>query len=314
MPNIQKHTFTAVNKKRKLITDSEKDESYWNYRRKNNEAARRSRERKRISDIVLENKVVELLRENAYLKTELQAAKYKFDISTETTDVIDSKRSSLDFLECSSNGRRNKIIATILATDNSDKSLTASLNHQIAEDHDYSLMMNETDAVSSTVATTNKPFSLSPLLLSEPALLPKNFNNISVSNSLWSSDVASNDIHATKNKLIVSPTTTKMTTSGLPFKLRHKVNSRQNDYCNDRKRIKSSKTANTSTASGTQVNVHEKTENAVSVVEHGDSVVQKCELEDIIDFESDEDMSMMHEELHRLVTGLNSLKKYFHQN
>jgi vrille protein len=48
-----------------------KDDHYWERRRKNNLAAKRSREKRRLNDIVLETKVVELTNENETLKAKL---------------------------------------------------------------------------------------------------------------------------------------------------------------------------------------------------------------------------------------------------
>uniref|UniRef100_A0A670Y0G0 BZIP domain-containing protein n=1 Tax=Pseudonaja textilis TaxID=8673 RepID=A0A670Y0G0_PSETE len=58
-------------RKREFISDEKKDASYWEKRRKNNEAAKRSREKRRFNDLVLENKVLALNEENVRLKTEL---------------------------------------------------------------------------------------------------------------------------------------------------------------------------------------------------------------------------------------------------
>lgn len=46
-----------------------------NAKKTNNEAARRSREKRRINDRVVENKVLALLEDNACLKAELLALK-----------------------------------------------------------------------------------------------------------------------------------------------------------------------------------------------------------------------------------------------
>ncbi|CAI9538551.1 unnamed protein product [Staurois parvus] len=53
---------------------------YWEKRRKNNEAAKRSREKRRLNDMVLENKLLALGEENANLKTELLSLKLKFGL------------------------------------------------------------------------------------------------------------------------------------------------------------------------------------------------------------------------------------------
>lgn len=58
---------------------------YWERRRKNNEAAKRSREKRRINDLELENKLMALGEENASLKAELLALKLKFGLVSSAT-------------------------------------------------------------------------------------------------------------------------------------------------------------------------------------------------------------------------------------
>uniref|UniRef100_S4RGV3 BZIP domain-containing protein n=1 Tax=Petromyzon marinus TaxID=7757 RepID=S4RGV3_PETMA len=65
-------SLSASGRRKREFTPSEKkDASYWDKRRKNNEAAKRSREKRRLNDLVLETRVLGLLDENARLKTEL---------------------------------------------------------------------------------------------------------------------------------------------------------------------------------------------------------------------------------------------------
>ena len=86
MINLSKEVQAANNnvlctrKQREFIPDSRKDETYWDRRRKNNEAAKRSREKRRISDLLLETRVLELTRENALLHAELYAIKEEFGL------------------------------------------------------------------------------------------------------------------------------------------------------------------------------------------------------------------------------------------
>ncbi|XP_061469776.1 nuclear factor interleukin-3-regulated protein-like [Rhineura floridana] len=67
-------------RKREFISDEKKDASYWEKRRKNNEAAKRSREKRRFNDLVLENRVLALNEENVRLKTELLQLKLRFGL------------------------------------------------------------------------------------------------------------------------------------------------------------------------------------------------------------------------------------------
>lgn len=74
-----KPTMTS-RRKREFISDEKKDASYWEKRRKNNEAAKRSREKRRLNDMVLENRVMALNEENVRLKTELLQLKLRFGL------------------------------------------------------------------------------------------------------------------------------------------------------------------------------------------------------------------------------------------
>ncbi|XP_043089913.1 nuclear factor, interleukin 3 regulated, member 2 [Puntigrus tetrazona] len=68
----------SCRRKREFISDENKDASYWEKRRKNNEAAKRSREKRRYNDMILENRVMALNDENVRLKTELLQLKLRF--------------------------------------------------------------------------------------------------------------------------------------------------------------------------------------------------------------------------------------------
>lgn len=77
-----KQKSSACRRKREFIPDEKKDALYWEKRRKNNEAAKRSREKRRLNDMVLENKLMALGEENVRLKSELLALKLKFGLIT----------------------------------------------------------------------------------------------------------------------------------------------------------------------------------------------------------------------------------------
>uniref|UniRef100_A0A3B4BBU7 BZIP domain-containing protein n=1 Tax=Periophthalmus magnuspinnatus TaxID=409849 RepID=A0A3B4BBU7_9GOBI len=70
----------TLRRKREFIPQDKKDEGYWDKRRKNNEAAKRSREKRRMNDMVLESRVLALLEENARLRAELLALKFRFGL------------------------------------------------------------------------------------------------------------------------------------------------------------------------------------------------------------------------------------------
>lgn len=67
-------------RKREFIPEEKKDALYWEKRRKNNEAAKRSREKRRMNDYVLETHLVAMKEENAKLSAELMAIKLHFGL------------------------------------------------------------------------------------------------------------------------------------------------------------------------------------------------------------------------------------------
>ncbi|XP_010869991.2 nuclear factor, interleukin 3 regulated, member 4 [Esox lucius] len=73
-------TPKGLRRKREFIPDEKKDATYWEKRRKNNEAAKRSREKRRVNDYVLESRLVAMSEENARLNTELLALKLRFGL------------------------------------------------------------------------------------------------------------------------------------------------------------------------------------------------------------------------------------------
>nr|AKN63485.1 vrille [Lutzomyia longipalpis] len=90
----RKELFTQ-RKQREFIPDNKKDESYWDRRRRNNEAAKRSREKRRFNDMVLEQRVVELTKENHVLKAQLDAIKDKYNICGESLVSVDQIMATL---------------------------------------------------------------------------------------------------------------------------------------------------------------------------------------------------------------------------
>lgn len=66
-------TNTGTRRKREFTPDELKDSNYWLKRNRNNEAAKKSRQRKRMEEHLLETRAVELQRENDKLKAALSA-------------------------------------------------------------------------------------------------------------------------------------------------------------------------------------------------------------------------------------------------
>ncbi|CAL8332561.1 unnamed protein product [Merluccius merluccius] len=77
----------GARRKREFTPDERKDEGYWDKRRKNNEAAKRSREKRRANDVVLETRVLSLLEENTLLRAELLALKFRFGLVKDPSNV-----------------------------------------------------------------------------------------------------------------------------------------------------------------------------------------------------------------------------------
>ena len=73
--HLKRKELFSQRKQRRFIPDNKRGESYWDRRRRNNEAAKRSREKRRFNDMILETRVVELSKENHVLKAQLAAIK-----------------------------------------------------------------------------------------------------------------------------------------------------------------------------------------------------------------------------------------------
>ncbi|KAL6103445.1 uncharacterized protein ACO6RY_02845 [Pungitius sinensis] len=84
----------SCRRKREFISDEKKDACYWEKRRKNNEAAKRSREKRRLNDMVLENRVMALNDENVRLKTELLQLKLRFGLISTASYIEKSQQMS----------------------------------------------------------------------------------------------------------------------------------------------------------------------------------------------------------------------------
>ncbi|KAJ6641972.1 Nuclear factor interleukin-3-regulated protein, partial [Pseudolycoriella hygida] len=108
--HIKRKELFTQRKQREFIPDNKKDDSYWDRRRRNNEAAKRSREKRRFNDMVLEQRVVELTKENHVLKAQLDAIKDKFDICGENLVDVSTIMATLPTAEqVLSNTKRTKL-------------------------------------------------------------------------------------------------------------------------------------------------------------------------------------------------------------
>ena len=67
----------AVRAERRTTSESEKDELYWDRRERNNESAKRCRVKRRLNDIALESRIMELTKENNVLRAKIEAAQLR---------------------------------------------------------------------------------------------------------------------------------------------------------------------------------------------------------------------------------------------
>lgn len=109
-------------RKREFISEEKKDACYWEKRRKNNEAAKRSREKRRLNDMVLENRVMALNEENIRLKTELLQLKLRFGLISTASYMEKSQQIS----NSTSNGNASSNGSSTNGTPNSNSYLSSS--------------------------------------------------------------------------------------------------------------------------------------------------------------------------------------------
>lgn len=134
----------CTRKQREFIPDSRKDDTYWDRRRKNNEAAKRSREKRRISDLLLETRVLELTRENALLHAELYAIKEEFGLPP-SQHFINPDSIPVQMPELTCRGRRASVRSLVGAETTSETGSTSS--SIISNSSSTSSLLNSISAV-----------------------------------------------------------------------------------------------------------------------------------------------------------------------
>ncbi|XP_026161328.1 uncharacterized protein LOC113129507 [Mastacembelus armatus] len=77
------HVSPVTRRKREMTPADKKDSAYWDKRRKNNEAAKRSREKRRMNDLMLERQLLTLSEENAQLRARVLSLQYHSSRSAE---------------------------------------------------------------------------------------------------------------------------------------------------------------------------------------------------------------------------------------
>uniref|UniRef100_A0A4W6FSF9 BZIP domain-containing protein n=1 Tax=Lates calcarifer TaxID=8187 RepID=A0A4W6FSF9_LATCA len=75
------HASPVTRRKREMVPADRKDSTYWDKRRKNNEAAKRSREKRRLNDLMLEGQLLALTEENAQLRAHVLSMQYHTSLS-----------------------------------------------------------------------------------------------------------------------------------------------------------------------------------------------------------------------------------------
>ncbi|XP_069946265.1 nuclear factor interleukin-3-regulated protein-like isoform X2 [Cherax quadricarinatus] len=128
LAQLRKKEIFAQRKQREFIPDSKKDDSYWDRRRRNNEAAKRSREKRRFNDMILEQRVIELSKENHILKAQLTAIKEKYGILGETLVNTDQVLASMPQSEQILALNKRTKFSQALITLNSSPSVTSLLS------------------------------------------------------------------------------------------------------------------------------------------------------------------------------------------
>nr|XP_046248122.1 uncharacterized protein si:dkey-172o19.2 [Scatophagus argus]XP_046248123.1 uncharacterized protein si:dkey-172o19.2 [Scatophagus argus] len=73
----------VTRRKREMIPSDKKDATYWDKRNKNNEAARRSREKRRMNDLMMESQLLAMADENAQLRAQVLSLQYHSRLTAE---------------------------------------------------------------------------------------------------------------------------------------------------------------------------------------------------------------------------------------
>ncbi|GAA6110110.1 uncharacterized protein LOC113646117 [Tachysurus ichikawai] len=83
----------SLRRKREFTPEEKKDANYWEKRRKNNEAAKRSREKRRANDFMLETRLVAMSEENAALRAEILALNLRYGLLSSNCPYSSHQRS-----------------------------------------------------------------------------------------------------------------------------------------------------------------------------------------------------------------------------
>lgn len=89
------HLNPVTRRKREMIPPDKKDASYWDKRHKNNEAAKRSREKRRLNDLMLEGQLLALSDENAQLRAQLLSMQRHSSLCADKSKAASAEASAL---------------------------------------------------------------------------------------------------------------------------------------------------------------------------------------------------------------------------
>ncbi|XP_038572100.1 uncharacterized protein si:dkey-172o19.2 [Micropterus salmoides] len=89
------HVSPVTRRKREMIPADKKDANYWDKRQKNNEAAKRSREKRRLNDLMLEGQLLALNDENAQLRAQVLSLQFHSSLSAEKSKATSVEASTL---------------------------------------------------------------------------------------------------------------------------------------------------------------------------------------------------------------------------
>ncbi|XP_073331792.1 uncharacterized protein [Pagrus major] len=81
-------------RKREMIPPDKKDAAYWDKRQKNNEAAKRSREKRRLNDLMVEGQLLALSDENARLRAQVLSLQYHSRLSADKSKAASAETST----------------------------------------------------------------------------------------------------------------------------------------------------------------------------------------------------------------------------
>jgi len=101
-PEELKPTPIQKKSRKQLVRDEDKDEKYWDKRRKNNQAAKRSREARRSRENQISMRASFLEKDNAMLKEELLTVKEELQSLREKLLLV-NQQSELQLAKCQNN-------------------------------------------------------------------------------------------------------------------------------------------------------------------------------------------------------------------